>query len=379
MAEEPVIGNPLILCAVCMKPGAAACSRCDSCYYCSNACQKTDYPAHRTLCQGFKDWNQQWPRPAANYTLAIIFPHNTLEPKLIWAPYDGVDDSGWSFWVDRTVGRTHFRAHETISMNTRLSHGFDRTLVLSSDCEAHGYSESLWRAITPYTSLNVPPCGFRILRSIGKVDGQPRLVDIRLCDLRHLIDHFYENNIDIQSAPRHIPQPFTTMLTPGCVLRSIGVTMRTRSSQLSSISALPMLAQTGPEISPISRLLGVPLQVSRLGLGREYMHGNGNNPFASYMMLVTDIDDPDFGTVPQRWSGEIGDVIIVREDGEPLEKQMLWTWVRFTLSWVSYFFAFARQEGTQAARQKALELVTCENAKNCQWMPPSPYSYGDDG
>ena len=41
-------------CAVCGKPAESACANCHSVYYCSRACQISDWKKHKKICDDLK-------------------------------------------------------------------------------------------------------------------------------------------------------------------------------------------------------------------------------------------------------------------------------------------------------------------------------------
>ncbi|CAJ2512849.1 Uu.00g009680.m01.CDS01 [Anthostomella pinea] len=125
------------------------------------------------------------------------------------------------------------------------------------------------------------------------------------------------------------------------------------------------------DLSPISQLLGIPLRASKITGDTK---GNGNNPLTSFMMLITDLDDPNWGKVLAEWDGEIGDVMFVRDDGKELGRD-IGEWAQFAMSWVYYIFRKARRSGTRKAKQRAIKLVTLENVKESEGTSPRQFSF----
>jgi hypothetical protein len=208
--------------------------------------------------------------------------------------------SDWSLYV----GEKRFVHHEPpILTNRRLDYSLDRTLLLSSDSAGRPYSETQRKIIALYPPTHALPGGFRLLRSMRRVDGfdmRGEYVDIRLCDLRHLIDHLGENGIPAPPAylQTRLSTQFPSLWRQGCLLRSIGMSTTMMTPPTRQLSSLPVLPPIDSAISPISCLLGVPLRIC--SVGAEMVHTtNDNNTFASYMMLITDVDDDDFGTLPE--------------------------------------------------------------------------------
>ncbi|KAF2814709.1 uncharacterized protein BDZ99DRAFT_566657 [Mytilinidion resinicola] len=74
-------------CAMCNKATSLGCPTYRSINYCSEACQKDDWPAHELLWQNFVD---QKPQKHALSVRAIYFPYSGLSPKMVWLPFEEV-------------------------------------------------------------------------------------------------------------------------------------------------------------------------------------------------------------------------------------------------------------------------------------------------
>lgn len=56
--------------------------------YCSKACQDGDHAQQTTLCDWFKDLQDQH-FPSSNHRRVIYFLHNEDRPHFVWLKYDG--------------------------------------------------------------------------------------------------------------------------------------------------------------------------------------------------------------------------------------------------------------------------------------------------
>ncbi|KAJ8066200.1 hypothetical protein OCU04_005285 [Sclerotinia nivalis] len=70
-------------CTICNLP-AKDCARCKSAAYCSSTCQTLDWPLHKTLC---KKITTMPPRPSPIHKLGILFPPDSMSPKLVWVNF----------------------------------------------------------------------------------------------------------------------------------------------------------------------------------------------------------------------------------------------------------------------------------------------------
>jgi len=82
-----------LTCIMCNAPNAKFCVSCHSASYCSPACQRTDWPLHKTICKSFTSLPS---RPTPNHKLALFFPVNSKDPQLIWLNCDRAKGNGWS-------------------------------------------------------------------------------------------------------------------------------------------------------------------------------------------------------------------------------------------------------------------------------------------
>jgi len=73
-------------CAMCMKKGTIACTRCSNIGYCSEKCKNEDAEQHNTICSTFKDFQN---RPSDKHFRALYFPADEPKPRFIWLLMDG--------------------------------------------------------------------------------------------------------------------------------------------------------------------------------------------------------------------------------------------------------------------------------------------------
>ncbi|KAF3045029.1 hypothetical protein E8E12_004798 [Didymella heteroderae] len=56
--------------------------------YCSRACQKRDWKLHKTLCDQFKNFQDEH-RPSPDHRRVIFFPPDKDSPRFVWLKYKG--------------------------------------------------------------------------------------------------------------------------------------------------------------------------------------------------------------------------------------------------------------------------------------------------
>jgi hypothetical protein len=80
--DSPLLDfEPHESCVMCNTQPAKQCKQCHSSWYCSQECQKSDWPSHKLLC---KDFSIQASRPSPNHKRAIFFPVDRVKPQMIW-------------------------------------------------------------------------------------------------------------------------------------------------------------------------------------------------------------------------------------------------------------------------------------------------------
>ncbi|KAH6613186.1 hypothetical protein C7974DRAFT_405322 [Boeremia exigua] len=83
-------------CIICNGSNTKFCSSCHSISYCSQKCQKDDWPLHKKICKTFTTLPS---RPSPSHKLAILFPVNSKDPQLVWIECKRhVDDEDGIVW-----------------------------------------------------------------------------------------------------------------------------------------------------------------------------------------------------------------------------------------------------------------------------------------
>jgi hypothetical protein len=82
--EAPKLLSDTPLCFACNELGTHKCADCGNARYCSERCQKKDWPTHRFLCDAFS-FQEPWPSP--DRYRGIPFPAESSRPKFVWLEY----------------------------------------------------------------------------------------------------------------------------------------------------------------------------------------------------------------------------------------------------------------------------------------------------
>ncbi|KAI0597969.1 hypothetical protein F4775DRAFT_216210 [Biscogniauxia sp. FL1348] len=369
--------EPTYLCAVCMRPGAEACTKCKSCYYCSSACQQTDRPAHEQLCEAYVRFLAAEPRQGEDYYLVAKFRRDEMGVEFMWMQHDPPPDSDdektdvdeMSDVDEKTDGDEKPAEPDLssriaiITSNVRVRRPIDHEIWVLSTGEG-GPNPNLGKLLAPYGTPDIEPDGNVVMCTYQ--------YDIRLSDIRHAIDWFMHCEWD-----DHMNVVFTYPITPNYVqgirMTCAGRAFEDKRAKPFEVVQVPVAENVGAGVvSQISQLMGIPIRAQKVDVTNTPITtttgsspgGNGNNPIASYLMRnVADVDDPGWGLIPEEWDGQdVGDVLFVREDGEPLLPGLFEIWGCFAATWLHRLFQAARSYDNRADRLASLTFITRENA-----------------
>lgn len=83
------------MCIVCEDfENVKNCQRCQAAGYCSEKCQKKDWPSHKLLCKAFVE---QGPRPSPDHLRGILFEVDSPKPIPIWLHFEREDKDDLGF------------------------------------------------------------------------------------------------------------------------------------------------------------------------------------------------------------------------------------------------------------------------------------------
>jgi hypothetical protein len=72
--------------AMCTQQSTQKCSGCKSIRYCSQTCQKKDWPTHKLVCKDYLP--SLLTQPSKDYFSVIYFPFNEDKPRSAWMRYE---------------------------------------------------------------------------------------------------------------------------------------------------------------------------------------------------------------------------------------------------------------------------------------------------
>lgn len=201
--------------------------------------------------------------------------------------------------------------------------------------------------------------------------------NIALSDFRHIVDYL-TNYVASRQVSRIVTAPTTGPAAPlhGVKIRCSGESQNNAGASFESadISAVGCAFGDNGVISPISKVLGMPLRLRKCAI-REFVQ-DVTNPNASMLMLMLNPERNDWGMPHLRWRFNIGNVFVVRDDGENLDVRDLEMMCYFARFKLQPMFKGVAQEKSEVesededndedvpivgAKQKAMEWITWEN------------------
>ncbi|KAE8419970.1 hypothetical protein BDV36DRAFT_293621 [Aspergillus pseudocaelatus] len=230
------------LCVMCQTPCARRCTQCFAIWYCSNRCQKPDWPAHKLLCSRYRKFLDT--RPSKSHRLGIWFPRDANRLRLKWAP---IYSPEWGFhypYFDLYLGSDNGVLFTIpFAENKRRGLELDHYLTIYYRDWNEIANKSVYAA--------VEACH-------GTSDH--KFADITLADFRHALDWFstYFNN--------------TVRETPsgGSVLPvkiSCPLEQKVHGRELFIPVAIDRDFPSMSSVSPLSQALGLPIRVCQLERG----------------------------------------------------------------------------------------------------------------
>ncbi|KAL5333609.1 hypothetical protein BJX70DRAFT_403377 [Aspergillus crustosus] len=324
---------------MCNDTPAQRCTRCLRCYYCSQECQKQDFPTHKLLCKAFRP---QSARPSPKHKRVILFPADKAKPEVLWVgvsevtgdtewfPHLGQDDP--VICIERLMQnllRGRSLGNGPIHLPGRDVRGYSILLIATDSYMLDGSNPntSIITSVAPLSSVLPSHRGPVIaIRETADEDYG----DIQLSDFRHILDYF--GQYQFPEIPKSMPG------------FSIG----------KSKAALPLFG--AGDISPISVKLGMPLKLWRYSKqDPDINHGNQN---VAFLMLNIDPDREEFSWAPRKWNFDVGSVLVVREDGKHLDLKDLTMMCSFARHKMQQMFEIAlEKEADEIEREmeKAME------------------------
>lgn len=358
-SDTEVIGRAMTTfdfphCSMCNRAATKLCARCSSSRYCSQECQKADWPTHKLLCESFKDFATP---PKGYFKRAILFPADSENPKFIWVDshwemHDGGKellsakdeprDSGcWLGFRDNKIRLRRLKHVIVIAA---------RSMFISDGLATNA---SILKATNGL--MDYPWNGAVVVYGDRYTVSNP--IHLDMMDFRDIVDYFMWYGREQGKA------------TPKAGIRSVTGVKIACKGDLAVFGAKKFQTVQVPRQHPvfaapschIPSLIGLPISVRRLPPHSAWRSGNEistafMNPQATYLHLNADKDSDEWGWAPMSSQNSVGTVLVVRRDGKdlsPLHMEALCEFCQFEVG-----EAFEDQMEAEKDRDTVLPKLT---------------------
>lgn len=197
--------------------------------------------------------------------------------------------------------------------------------------------------------------------------------DITLADFRHALDHFLSyGTTNTKESNDSQGQPPTTIR--GVMISCYGE-RKLHGSECFVAVDVPTHHPTRTvvrhgSVSSISQRLGMPLRLWKYPdietwfnlPGWNWRKGADSNQDAAFLMMETDPKSSGWGLAPIYWNLDLGNVLVIRDDGKDLAVQDLSAICRFVRKKLLPIIEEAYDFGSrQRTKQEVVEFITAEN------------------
>ncbi|RAH60199.1 hypothetical protein BO85DRAFT_466782 [Aspergillus piperis CBS 112811] len=352
-------------------------------HYCSKDCQKSDFSSHKLLCKKFATLPD---RPSPEHKRAIFFQVHHTEPILIWIRTERQYVEDLRVWCTEAFVRSYLGPDSPSIGRMHVEHNDVRGRNLGSGLSGsalrnEGYCVTLLHR-DRYLGDGSPP-NKSILASV-RASGAPRppyayngpmvamrevhpedYADIQLSDFRHLMDYLITYaSTDVRESVPDLQYRAPT------VVRGVKICC---DGEIKLHASEPFVSIDGKSNSPISALLGIPLIFWKDPSAEFHVNPPGwdatqwasSNQNVAFMMMRTNPSDPLWGWAPLYWNHDIGNVWVVREDGQDLdvrEVAMMCHFARFKLQRM-FEDTIESKDTTLQDRKRVLKYITRENMR----------------
>jgi hypothetical protein len=363
-------------CVYCGQNHAKLDTRCGSVYYCSSECQKADWPMHKLLCKPFAQQTES-SRPSPSHRRAILFPADQVSPAMIWIDCSTSDSSipnDASKYLEDDGSPFTSVSKQRIQKTPRL----DRRALMDTVEVLYREDVMLDATKRPNKSIDhtLGPSLFRpqvwrgpvvVMRKRG-LDLEPKVYeDVSLVEYRHVLDFFATHGYSTMEKESNTPSRDRVQ---GVKVSCVGEQITNGTGAFSPVEvpaySLERWGYTIGEVSPISTIIGIPIRVWKCETKRapdDPAKYSMDNVPATLIFLNPDPKSNEFGWACQHWQMDLGNVLLVRKDGQDLDvklAEMFCRWCERRL-FPQFEAALGLFSSTKKPRQQVIDIITRED------------------
>lgn len=371
-------------CPCCENKGTKTCSECRDIAYCSAKCQKADWKYHKHLCKSVKSFQQP---PAPNMRRCVYFAADGEKPVFKWMPMKG--DIDWQYISTKTDADLRESYHpEHIFLKIRTNQLLAGNIVLQYDDEFDRKYARPNSAIIAATNGRAPfvwkgPIIASTGESVRERNGDLcRVHDFSMSQYSALISYLvffdpYKNKTELTKLYHDLKTPVVQAIRMLPARNGASDTMTPVNISTSHPVFYANMIKANPIMAGYLKSKGVPGEISDISVVCSYplllYHSNtltdGDGQLIdmpmiawkyptppgwqqtvgytsmAYMFCSMDKDAGKFGLLLLRWTHYNSDVLLVREDEQPLDQDTAAAFLAFCQYHVGPFVDWALEAG----------------------------------
>lgn len=350
-------------CTMCGKPASEMCKQCRSSHYCSRACQVADWPTHKLLCRSFTNFTTP-PNPTSK--LGIFFPDNSKVPRFVWVKcswktldeetYQHVDKAEFlgsrstdRVWVQLNKTR-HRKRQDVLTVHIRSTGAIDGSAL--NQCVI---------AVAGGRCVNYCwPGPLLVLRTSGLTLGDSELVDVDMVDFRDAVDLLCSYpDININTT-----EPEEVREVQGVRINCQGEMELYGRPKYETVMVEKNNKVFTQPVTSISQCLGLPVTALRCSVYKATDGYDRTNEEVVFLHMNAIPSSERWGWASAEWQLPTGNVIVVRDDRKPMEKEHVEAMCRYCLDVLTPLFEKSME--MLIPRKVVLEKLT-KNAFEEYW------------
>lgn len=330
--------KPLGRCIVCNEPGSQHCKQCKDACYCSQNCQRNDWPTHKLICEVYAKFDFA-SRPDG-HILALSLSIDSEKPQMVWLDCDWRMPGGYqAVTVDHLLGPEPASRFELVTHNIILKRELSGTIYIyhrdTYGIDGSKPNESVAAIQATRHGKYYYWCGPLI--AVAHRDSGINPVyckDFNMADFRHLADHFRSyrfkpcNHSGIKSSP---------FASDDLMIKTKIKGVRINCAADRNLMGRPPFEEVNllatdriffeHDTSEIAARIGIPIFTRKLLPDPKWRNGpqaDHENRNALFLHINCDPNAKfggeclGWGWASAAWLKSIGSVIVVRQDKKPL-------------------------------------------------------------
>jgi hypothetical protein len=206
-----------------------------------------------------------------------------------------------------------------------------------------------------------------VMRKRG-LDLEPKVYeDVSLVEYRHVLDFFATYGYSTLDRESNRP---TRDRVQGVKVNCVGEQITKRTEVFSQVEvpaqSLERWGYTIGEVSPISKIIGIAIRAWKcetIGDQEDANQYNLDNVPATLIFINPDPKSNEFGWAPEHWQMGLGNVLLVREDGEDLDVKLAQTFCRWCEKrlFPEFEAALGLFSSAKKSRRQVVDVITRED------------------